>query len=246
MSGSAITSLQTEWYWALAVVFAVTMALGLRDRYPIDPRKETQYYLQWGLLMLYMEHCKAGVPEPCGTALVFVLLPYEALWDWVKAIYHTATNSLPGGCALPKGLRPQRPIEPQKTRPRMKVMPALIAIVLSLFSAITQLKANDNPQPEGPLRVPKEVAVDFVHGKTNYTIMYAVTNTANIPIPIAGYTASCQCTRVEATDDAVPPNGQIQLKATVAQKEPTVQYIILQDSATNLYQTILWIKPATK
>jgi hypothetical protein len=128
----------------------------------------------------------------------------------------------------------------------MKMMPALFAIVLCLLSGVTSVKADDNPKREGPLRVPKEVVADFVPGKTNYTILYAVTNTANAQIPIAGYTASCQCTHVQTTDYTVPPNGQIQIKATVAQNEPTVQYVILQDSSTNLYQTVLWIKPSIK
>lgn len=97
MTDSAIAGLQTDWYWALGAAFAVTMASGLRDRYPISPRKEALHYVQWGLLILYMEHGKAHVPQPYGMALVFVLLPYEGLWDWMKAIYHTITNTLPGG-----------------------------------------------------------------------------------------------------------------------------------------------------
>ena len=126
------------------------------------------------------------------------------------------------------------------------MMRILIGIVLSLCSLATLAKATDRPLREGPLRVPKEVVVDIVPGRTNYAIVYAVTNMADAQIPIVGYTASCQCTRVEATDYVVPPNGQIQIKATVAQNQPTVQYILLQDSATNIYQTILWIKPSTK
>lgn len=128
----------------------------------------------------------------------------------------------------------------------MKVMRTLVAIVLCLFSAATALTANESAKGEGPLRVPTEVVAEFVPGKTNYTIVYAVTNTANARVPIAGYTASCQCTRVETTDYTVPANGQIQIRATVAQEGPTLQYVVLQDSATNFYQTILWIKPSIK
>lgn len=94
--------LQTEWYWLLGAAFAVSMFLGLRDRCPISPDRETQHYLQWGLLILYMEHCKGRVPQPYGTALVFVLFPYSALWDWTKALYHATTNTLPDAIGAPK------------------------------------------------------------------------------------------------------------------------------------------------
>ena len=94
--------LLSEWYWLLGTGFAASMSLGLRDRYPISPETETQDYLQWGMLILYMAHFKVRIPERCGTAFVFVLLPYGALWDWMKAVYHTATNTLPDGAESQK------------------------------------------------------------------------------------------------------------------------------------------------
>jgi len=95
----------------------------------------------------------------------------------------------------------------------------------------------------GDLDAPRDIHFDFDPGRTNYVAIYAVTNKTDQPVFIAGYTSSCQCTSVETTDRIVPPKGSIQVKATVQQTHPTVQYVILQDSKTNLYQTILWIQP---
>ena len=60
---------------------------------------------------------------------------------------------------------------------------------------------------------------------------------------IVGYMSSCQCTQVGITDQTVPPRGTVNVRATVTQNQPTVQYVVLQDQQTNLYQTVIWIKP---
>lgn len=95
----------------------------------------------------------------------------------------------------------------------------------------------------GDLDAPRDIHFDFDPARTNYVAIYAVTNKTDEPVFIAGYTSSCQCTSVETTERIVPPRGSIRVKATVQQIHPTVQYVILQDGKTNLYQTIIWIQP---
>ena len=94
-----------------------------------------------------------------------------------------------------------------------------------------------------PLAVPKQASVIFEAGKTNYAITYSITNTLERSVEIVGYTASCECTQVEATDSVIPPLGQIKVRAVINRAEPTVQFVILQDGGTNLYETLLFVLP---
>lgn len=95
----------------------------------------------------------------------------------------------------------------------------------------------------GALGVPKDINLDFEPGKPGYTVIYSVTNKTDKMTRIVGYMSSCQCTQVGITDQTVPPRGTVKVRATVAQNQPTVQYVVLQDQGTNLYQTVIWIKP---
>jgi Protein of unknown function (DUF1573) len=95
----------------------------------------------------------------------------------------------------------------------------------------------------GDLAVPKDIHFDFDPARTNYVAVYSVTNKTDSPVQIKGYTSSCQCTSVESTSQTVPARGTIQIKAVIQQRQPTVQYVILQDGQTNLYQTVIWIQP---
>ena len=88
--------LRSEWHWILGGTFFLTMFLGLRDWYPIHSDREALHYIQWGLLIFYMAHVGARVPEPYRTALVVVLLPYAGICDWVSAMYYALTRTLPG------------------------------------------------------------------------------------------------------------------------------------------------------
>ncbi len=94
-----------------------------------------------------------------------------------------------------------------------------------------------------PLGVPKQASVIFEAGKTNYAITYSVTNTLPRSVEIVGYTASCECTHVESTGSVIPPLGQVKVRALINRGEPTVQFVILQDAGTNLYETLLFILP---
>jgi hypothetical protein len=95
----------------------------------------------------------------------------------------------------------------------------------------------------GALSVPKDINLDFEPGKPGYTVVYSVTNKTDKMTRIVGYMSSCQCTQVGITDQTVPPRGTVNVRATVTQNQPTVQYVVLQDQQTNLYQTVIWIKP---
>ena len=95
----------------------------------------------------------------------------------------------------------------------------------------------------GNLDVPKDIHFDFDPARTNYVAIYSVTNKTDSPVQIKGYTSSCQCTSVESTSQTVPARGAIQIKAVIQQQRPSVQYVILQDGQTNLYQTVIWIQP---
>lgn len=95
----------------------------------------------------------------------------------------------------------------------------------------------------GDLDVPKDIHFDFDPARTNYVAVYSVTNKTDNPVQIKGYTSSCQCTSVESTSQIVPARGTVQIKAVIQQRQPTVQYVILQDGQTNLYQTVIWIQP---
>ncbi|ODU24511.1 MAG: hypothetical protein ABS95_01815 [Verrucomicrobia bacterium SCN 57-15] len=95
----------------------------------------------------------------------------------------------------------------------------------------------------GDLDVPKDIHFDFDPARTNYVAVYSVTNKTDSPVQIKGYTSSCQCTSVESTSQIVPARGTVQIKAVIQQRQPTVQYVILQDEQTNLYQTVIWIQP---
>ncbi len=116
--------------------------------------------------------------------------------------------------------------------------------------AITSKEANPNqnrPIPSiwsgGALAVPKDINLDYEPGKPGYTVVYSVTNKTDTITRIVGYMSSCQCTQVGITDQTVPPKGTVKVRATVTQNRPTVQYVVLQDERTNLYQTVIWIKP---
>jgi len=39
------------------------------------------------------------------------------------------------------------------------------------------------------------------------------------------------------------PLGQVKVRALINRGEPTVQFVILQDAGTNLYETLLFILP---
>jgi hypothetical protein len=95
----------------------------------------------------------------------------------------------------------------------------------------------------GALSVPKDINLDYEPGKPGYTVVYSVTNQTDTVARIIGYVSSCQCTQVGITDQTVPPKGTVKVRATVTQNQPTVQYVVLQDQQTNLYQTVIWIKP---
>lgn len=95
----------------------------------------------------------------------------------------------------------------------------------------------------GDLDVPRDIHFDFDPARTDYVAVYSVTNRTDSPVQIKGYTSSCQCTSVEATGQTVPARGTVQIKAVIQQRQPTVQYVILQDGQTNLYQTVIWIQP---
>lgn len=95
----------------------------------------------------------------------------------------------------------------------------------------------------GDLGVPRDIHFDFDPARTNYVAIYSVTNKTDSPVQIKGYTSSCQCTSVESTSQTVPARETIQVKAVIQQQHPTVQYVILQDAQTNLYQTVIWIQP---
>jgi hypothetical protein len=95
----------------------------------------------------------------------------------------------------------------------------------------------------GNLDAPKDIHFDFDPARTNYVAVYSVTNKTDSPVQIKGYTSSCQCTSVESTSQTVPARGTVQIKAVIQQRQPTVQYVILQDGQTNLYQTVIWIQP---
>lgn len=95
----------------------------------------------------------------------------------------------------------------------------------------------------GDLDVPKDIHFDFDPARTNYVAVYSVTNKTDNPVHIKGYTSSCQCTSVESTSQTVPARGTVQIRAVIDQRQPTVQYVILQDGHTNLYQTVIWIQP---
>jgi hypothetical protein len=74
-------------------------------------------------------------------------------------------------------------------------------------------------------------------------IPYSITNTLPRSVEIVGYTASCECTHVESTGSVIPPLGQVKVRALINRGEPTVQFVILQDAGTNLYETLLFILP---
>lgn len=95
----------------------------------------------------------------------------------------------------------------------------------------------------GDLDVPRDIHFDFDPARTNYVAIYSVTNKTDSPVQIMGYTSSCQCTSVESAGQTVPARGTVQVKAVIQQRQPTVQYVILQDGQTNLYQTVIWIQP---
>ncbi len=95
----------------------------------------------------------------------------------------------------------------------------------------------------GNLDVPRDIHFDFEAGRTNYIAVYSVTNKTDKPVQIKGYTSSCDCTSVESTGQTVPARGAMQIKAVIHQQRPSVQYVILQDAQTNLYQTVIWIQP---
>lgn len=95
----------------------------------------------------------------------------------------------------------------------------------------------------GDLGVPRDIHFDFDPAQTNYVAIYSVTNKTDSPVQIKGYTSSCQCTSVESTSQTVPARGTVQIKAVIQQQRPSVQYVILQDAQTNLYQTVIWIQP---
>ena len=115
---------------------------------------------------------------------------------------------------------------------------------------IAPKQANPNNSPAipsiwsgGALSVPNDINLDFEPGKPGYTVIYSVTNKTDKATQITGYMSSCQCTQVGITDQIVPPQGTVKVRATVTQSQPTVQYVVLQDQQTNLYQTVIWIKP---
>jgi len=68
----------------------------------------------------------------------------------------------------------------------------------------------------GDLGVPRDIHFDFDPAQTNYVAIYSVTNKTDSPV---------------------------QIKAVVQQPRPSIQYVILQDAQTNLYQTVIWIQP---
>lgn len=95
----------------------------------------------------------------------------------------------------------------------------------------------------GALAVPRDIHLEFEPGRTNYVAFYTVTNQTSRPIQLQGYAASCQCAHVETTGPIVPAAGTIQVRAVIQRPGPSVQYVILQDTQTNLYQTVIWIQP---
>jgi hypothetical protein len=45
------------------------------------------------------------------------------------------------------------------------------------------------------------------------------------------------------SSDSVPTNGTAVVKVTINRAEPTVQGVVLEDDRTNLYQTLVLIRP---
>lgn len=122
-------------------------------------------------------------------------------------------------------------------------MKRLTTTILCLAAALCCLAAGPGAEKAKPLAVPQQASLIFEAGKTNYTFTYSITNNSDKSVQIAGYTASCECTQVEATDSVVPPLGQVKVRAHINRAEPTVQFVILQDGGTNLYQTLLFVLP---
>jgi hypothetical protein len=102
-----------------------------------------------------------------------------------------------------------------------------------------------NPQSakDLPLIVPKAVSEVLRPGKTNYVVLYTVTNRSDQVVRLAGFNATCSCTGVEVSSDSVPTNGTAVVKVTINRAEPTVQGVVLEDDRTNLYQTLVLIRP---
>ena len=124
----------------------------------------------------------------------------------------------------------------------MKTLKALIT-GLCLAAGLSLAAGPGEGNAVKPLGVPKQASVVFETGKTNYAITYSVTNMLERSVKIAGYIASCECTQVEATDSVIPPLGQVKVRALINRAEPTVQFVILQDGSTNLYETLLFVLP---
>lgn len=118
-----------------------------------------------------------------------------------------------------------------------------LTIILWLAAGLCLAAGPGAEQVAKPLAVPRQASVIFEPGKTNYVVTYSVTNTLERSVEIAGYTASCECTHVEATGSVIPPLGQVRVRALINRAEPTVQFVILQDGGTNLYETLLFVLP---
>jgi hypothetical protein len=105
------------------------------------------------------------------------------------------------------------------------------------------LLLNAQPAKDLPLLAPKAVREVLQPGTSNYVVFYTVTNRSDKVVRLAGFNSTCSCTGVEVSNYSVPTNGTAVVKVTINRAEPTVQGIVLQDDRTNLYQTLVLIRP---
>lgn len=115
--------------------------------------------------------------------------------------------------------------------------PRKIEVVTNALQTITDIREFT----KGNLNVPKDVYIPYSTNTTNYSVIFGVTNNTLEKISIVGHTTSCGCTQVSATQQDVPPKGQILIQAQISKTHPTTEYILLRDSQNNLYQTLIWI-----
>ena len=115
----------------------------------------------------------------------------------------------------------------------------------------TPIKATQNPPPARqaqpvPLAFPQELSARLAAGNSPQVFSFYGTNLTDHDVKIIGYGASCGCTTVESAGETVPARGKLAFRAKLTKTRPAVEYAMILDEQTNMYQVIFKVTPAEK
>jgi hypothetical protein len=117
-----------------------------------------------------------------------------------------------------------------------------LKILLALSLAITWSGAASPAtapamQPLNLLSVPNKVSAPFEQGKTNYVIVFGITNQTVQVKRIIAHQTTCGCTSLKATKTELGPGETGKIKIELHTLVPTAKAAYLIDESTNWYAT---------